>query len=141
MTARSSIAPAVGVCGPSWWGRHHTALVFGAALVALVVAWVLLAIAYGGLTQRGGSGDVRGVLNAVTSTTATAGPMEARALLATPEYFAVDGRSAAYFGGAPERSLEIQSTAAGYFDAFDRGADALALDPVRNEVVPSGVEV
>lgn len=115
----------------SWWRHHQTALVFGGAFTAMVAAWLLLAVLYGGLTRQNGSPDVRDVISAVTSTTGTAGPMEARAILATPQYFAVDGRSSAYFGAAPERSLELQSVAAGYFETFDRSASALSIDPQR----------
>ena len=129
MTVDRSVVSASGVRAPSWWSRRQTAIVFGGALIVMVAAWGLLALLYGGLTKQSGSADVRGVISAVTGTTGTAGAMEARALLATPEYFAIDGRGAAYFGLDPERSLEIQSTTAGYFNTFDRDADALSLDP------------
>lgn len=115
----------------SAWKRHGTALVFAGAVAVMLVAWALLAVVYGHVTHGSGPAGARRVVEAVTSNSATVGNQEVRALIATPEYFAVDQRSAAYFGTTPERSLQLQAESERYFDTFNRDAASLAVDPDR----------
>jgi cytochrome c-type biogenesis protein len=114
---------------PGGWRPSMTTLVFAGATLAMLLTWGLLALIYSGAVGGQNVLEARGVLSAISSTSATRGPLEVRALLATPEYFALDDRGNAYFDAAPVENLAIEQEAPGYFDVFDRGSESLAVDP------------
>ena len=116
---------------PAGW-TSSTVIVFGGAVLVMLGAWMALAVLYSGLGGEGSVLEARRVLEAVSSSTASRGPVEVRAILATPEYFAIDGRGDEYFAIDPDRNIGVLSESPGFFDALDQGASALAVDPTRN---------
>ena len=119
----------------------RTLLVFAGATILMLVAWLLLGLLYSGVGGGTSMLSSRGVLSAVTSSDAARGSLEVRALLATPQYFALENRGDQYFEVAPERNLGVQQDSPGYFDLFDRDAQALAIDPDRNLPVLLTVDI
>lgn len=108
---------------------RSTLLPFSAALIVMLGAWALLAVLYSGIGGGPNVLEARGVISAVTSTSARAGNLEVKGILATPEYFRASGRGDEIFGLAPEENLATITRSPGAFDVFDQSADALDVDP------------
>ena len=116
---------------PRGFRIRSTLLPFSAALVVMLGAWALLAVLYSGIGGGPNILEARGVISAVTSTSAKAGNLEVQGILATPEYFRVSGRGDELFSLAPDENLATVTRSPGAFDVFDQSADALNIDPNR----------
>lgn len=107
----------------------RSAIVFGVTITGLLGLWAGLAVLYAGIGSGRNVADARGVIAAVTSTQATAGNLDIRAILATDEYFKVTDRSREFFKAAPDESLATLLSTPDYFDVFDENAASLGVDP------------
>lgn len=87
--------------------KARVALVFTAAVAAMLGVWLLMAVAYGGIGGRPSVGDFQEVLADVSSTYGQSGEIDTSAVIATPAYVRASGRPAASFGADPGRELVV----------------------------------
>lgn len=107
------------------------ALVFIGLISATLVAWLTLAYIFSGLGGGTSIVETQRVVSALSSSTAEQGDLEVRAVLATPEYFAVTDRGDELFALEPEENLALLVDSPEYFDTFDQSATDLRVDPER----------
>lgn len=108
-----------------------TALVFIGLVSATLVAWLTLAYIFSGLGGGTSIVETQRVVSALSSSIAEQGELEMRAVLATPEYFAVTDRGDELFALDPEENLALIVDSPEYFDTFDQSATDLRVDPER----------
>ena len=97
-----------------------------------VVAWVALALIFSGLGGGTSAAQAQRVIASLSSTVATQGKLESRAVLATADYFRVTDRGSGIFALDPEKNLGLMVDAPEYFDSFNRDAADLGFAPTRN---------
>lgn len=141
MTAVAEPAPERAGRNPFVKRITPTAWVFGGLVATTLLAWFALAYIFAGLGGRTNVAEAQKVIRSLTSTTATRGALEWRAIAATPDYFRVTDRGDELFALDPDRNLATMVDSPEYFDTFNQSAVDLGVSPDRYLTILATVAV